>query len=90
MCLNQKAPSKVQYKVSVFKCFTSWLQLGVISLDDIEHNDVMILAFHTLAIIDESIVVHEAATDVICTLLVRLEEAGSPGKILFLKIYSRG
>ena len=50
----------------------------------------MILAFHTLAIIDESIVVHEAATDVICTLLVRLEEAGSPGKIFFFLIYSRG
>ena len=36
MCLSQKAPSKVQYKINVFKCFTSWLQLGVISLDAIE------------------------------------------------------
>jgi len=36
MCLNQKAPSKVQYKINVFKCFNSWLQIGVIPLDGIE------------------------------------------------------
>ena len=31
-------------------------------MEGIEQNDVMSLAFHTLAIIDETIVVHEAAT----------------------------
>lgn len=75
VCLNHKA-SKVSYKASVFKCYTSWLHLGVIPLDEIDQNEVMIAAFRTMASVEESSSLHEPATDCVCTLLVRLEEAG--------------
>jgi hypothetical protein len=44
-------------------------------------NDVMSLAFATLSVIDESAVVHDSATDVVCTLLVRLEDASGQSKL---------
>jgi hypothetical protein len=40
----------------------------------------MSLAFMTLSGIEEAVAVHEAATDLVCTLLVRLEDAVGQGK----------
>ena len=80
-CLNNQAQHNQQYKVNVFKCFTSWLALGVISLDGIESHPVIVEAFRCLSNVSEaSSSIHEAATDLICTLLVRMEtdESMSP------------
>ena len=44
-------------------------------------NDVMSLSFGTLSTIEETAVVHDAAADVVCTLLVRLEDASAPSKL---------
>ena len=82
-CLNNQAQHNQQYKVNVFKCFTSWLALGVISLDGIESHPVIVEAFRCLSNVSEaSSSIHEAATDLICTLLVRMEtdEAMSPNQ----------
>ena len=72
-CLNNQAQQHQQYKVNVFKCFTSWLALGVISLEGIECHPVIVEGFRCLANVGEVSAVHEAATDLICTLLVRME-----------------
>ena len=73
-CLNNQAQHNQQYKVNVFKCFTSWLALGVITLEGIESHPVILEAFRCLSNVSEaSSSVHEAATDLICTLLVRME-----------------
>ena len=82
-CLNNQAQNNQQYKVNVFKCFTSWLALGVITLEGIESHPVIIEAFRCLSnVSDASSSVHEAATDLICTLLVRMEtdESMSPNQ----------
>ena len=82
-CLNNQAQHNQQYKVNVFKCFTSWLALGVISLDGIESHPVIVEAFRCLSNVSEaSSSIHEAGTDLICTLLVRMEtdEAMSPNQ----------
>ena len=44
-------------------------------------NDVMSLSFGTLSTIEETAVVHDAAADVVCTLLVRLEDASAPSEL---------
>ena len=72
-CLNNQAQHNQQYKVNVFKCFTSWLALGVIALEGIESHPVILEAFRCLSNVSGSSSVHEAATDLICTLLVRME-----------------
>ena len=82
-CLNNQAQHNQQYKVNVFKCFTSWLALGVITLDGIESHPVILEAFRCLSNVSEaSSSIHEAATDLICTLLVRMEtdESMSPNQ----------
>ena len=82
-CLNNQAQHNQPYKVNVFKCFTSWLALGVVTLEGIESHPVIIEAFRCLSNVSESSSsVHEAATDLICTLLVRMEtdESMSPSQ----------
>ena len=81
-CLNNQAQQNQQYKANVFKCFTSWLAFGVISLDGIESHPVVLEAFRCLSNVSELSAVHEAATDLICTLLVRMEtdEAMTPNQ----------
>ena len=82
-CLNNQAQHNQPYKVNVFKCFTSWLALGVVTLEGIESHPVIIEAFRCLSNVSESSSsVHEAATDLICTLLVRMEtdESMSPNQ----------
>ena len=72
-CLNNQAQQHQQYKVNVFKCFTSWLAIGVIPLEGIECHPVLVEGFRCLANVGEASAVHESATDLICTLLVRME-----------------
>jgi transportin-3 len=69
VCVN----ANPQYKLSAFKCLASWLQIGAISLENIDNNDVMHEAFRSLANVHESPMVHEAAADCVIALLVRLE-----------------
>lgn len=52
----------------------SWITLGAIPLQGIEHNNLMHFAFRVLSSSNETNAVHEAAADAVCSLLERLEE----------------
>ena len=68
-------PKKVPHSVliHVFRCFTSWLKTGLIRLQEIERQPVMIEAFRILQDTNAESSLHEAATDCVCSLLVRME-----------------
>jgi transportin-3 len=72
-CVN----ANPRYKLSSFKCLASWLQVGAISLENIDNNEVMHEAFRSLANVQESPLIHEAAADCVIALLVRLEDYGN-------------
>ncbi|GJQ77535.1 Trn-SR [Trypoxylus dichotomus] len=71
----------VQVNVKIIRCFTSWVSLGAIPLQDISDNIVVTHAFSVLCYKQESdkhqpIVgaLHDASTDCVCTLLQCLED----------------
>lgn len=71
----------VQVNVKIIRCFTSWVSLGAISLQDITDNIVVQHTFSILCYKQESdkhqpIVgaLHDASTDCVCTLLQCLED----------------
>lgn len=69
----------VQFNVKILRCFTSWISVGAISLNDLGDNVVINRAFEILNFKpqnDKTIsgAFHEAATDCICTLLLCLED----------------
>uniref|UniRef100_A0A6P7FJC4 Transportin-3 isoform X1 n=1 Tax=Diabrotica virgifera virgifera TaxID=50390 RepID=A0A6P7FJC4_DIAVI len=69
----------VQFNVKVLRCFTSWISVGAISLNDLSDSIVINRAFEILNFKPQndkhtiSAAFHEAATDCICTLLLSLE-----------------
>ncbi|XP_065159262.1 transportin-3 [Atheta coriaria] len=83
-CCNQYNSSlhdNIQINVKIQRCFTSWVSLGAITLDDVVDNVVInrslqILSYkqETEAIPPIAGVLHDAATDCICTLLQSLED----------------
>ena len=52
-----------RYKINAFKALTSWIQIGAVTLDNIDKNEVMHEAFSTLGNIQESPTVYESAAD---------------------------
>ncbi|CAH1098691.1 unnamed protein product [Psylliodes chrysocephalus] len=70
----------VQVNVKILRCFTSWVSVGAISLNDLANNVVINRAFEILNFKPQndkhtiSGAFHEAATDCICTLLLCLED----------------
>lgn len=70
----------VQVNGKILKCFTSWVSVGAINLSNISNNLVTNRAFEILRFKPSQDknslpgVVHEAATDCICTLLQALED----------------
>lgn len=70
----------VQINVKILRCFTSWVSVGAISLNDLVDNVVINRAFEILNFKPEDDkqtiagAFHEAATDCICTLLHCLED----------------
>lgn len=70
----------VQVNVKILKCFTSWVAVGAIGLNDLTDNVVIGRAFEILNFKPQEDkyllagVFHEAATDCICTLLQCLED----------------
>ncbi|KAJ8976228.1 hypothetical protein NQ317_009725, partial [Molorchus minor] len=70
----------VQVNVKILRCFTSWVSVGAISLNDLADHVVINRAFEILNFKpdgDKQSIAgafHEAATDCICTLLQCLED----------------
>ena len=62
------------YKLNAFKALKSWLQIGAVSLENIDKNEVMHEAFNSLSNVQESPYVFEAAADCVIALLIRLED----------------
>ncbi|KAJ8927136.1 hypothetical protein NQ314_020409 [Rhamnusium bicolor] len=82
-CSNSYASNwqdHVQINVKILRCFTSWVSVGAISLNDLAENVVINRAFEILNFKPEDDkhtiagAFHEAATDCICTLLQCLED----------------
>jgi len=67
--------SKKRLTTNILRCFTSWLAAGTIRLQEIERQAVMIEAFRVLQDPAANGLLHEAATDCVCSLLVRMETA---------------
>lgn len=69
----------IQVNVKIQRCFTSWVSLGAISLNDISDNIVVQKAFEILTLPHEGDkqipgTLHNAATECICILLQCLED----------------
>lgn len=69
----------IQINIKIIRCFTSWVSLGAISLDDVNDNIVIAKAFEVLGFRQENEkqipgALHDAASDCICTLLQCLED----------------
>nr|CAI5836961.1 unnamed protein product [Callosobruchus analis] len=70
----------IQVNVKILRCFTSWISIGAISLNDIADHMIINRAFEILNFKPQSEketlagAFHEAATDCICTLLHCLED----------------
>jgi len=62
-------------QVTVIKCYSSWLTLGVISLSQLQATGVMGVAVSALGNPSSSPFLHEAAADCLIALLVMLERA---------------
>lgn len=71
---------KIQINVKILRCFTSWVSVGAINLNDLTNSVVINRAFDILSFkpseSKDSLpgAFHEAATDCICTLLQSLED----------------
>ena len=65
--------NRKQLTIYVLKCFASWMTSGVIKMQDIERQAVMIEAISILQDANADYNLHEAATDCVCSLLVRME-----------------
>ncbi len=63
-----------QVRINLLRCLDSWLQLGVMPLQAIESNAVMVFAFQVLSNISAAQDLHEAATDCAIALVVQLEQ----------------
>ena len=63
------------HTISVIKCFNSWLEAGTIRIVDIERQPVMIEAFGILQNANSEQPLHEAATDCVCCLLIKMERS---------------
>ncbi len=75
-----------QYKLNAFKCLTSWLQIGAIHLEGIDNNVVLHEALRSLANVQEYSMTHEAASDCVIALLVRLEEVDNANDMTGLEL----
>ncbi|CAH2013492.1 unnamed protein product [Acanthoscelides obtectus] len=70
----------IQVNVKILRCFTSWISIGAISLNDIADHMIINRAFEILNFKPQNEketlagAFHEAATDCICTLLHCLED----------------
>lgn len=71
----------VQVNIKIIRCFTSWVSLGAIPLQDISDNVVVSHTFSVLRYKQESDkhqpiggALHNASTDCVCTLLQCLED----------------
>ncbi|CAH1174165.1 unnamed protein product [Phaedon cochleariae] len=70
----------VQINVKILRCFTSWVSVGAIRLNDLAENVVINRAFEILNFKPQEDkrtlagAFHEAATDCVCTLLLCLED----------------
>ncbi|CAH1407920.1 unnamed protein product [Nezara viridula] len=73
MCLNNSG-NNPQIQIKVFKCFTSWVSVQAMTLNDVTDNIVVATAFHVLANRMASSNLHEAAADCVCSLLECLED----------------
>ena len=70
-----------RYRINAFKALTSWIQIGAVTLENIDKNEVMHEAFVTLQNIQESPNVYEAAADCVIALLIRLEDQDNSAHI---------
>ena len=61
--------------MTVIKCYSSWVTLGVISLPQLQATGVMGVAVSALGNPSSSPFLHEAAADCLIALLVMLERA---------------
>ncbi|KAK9891693.1 hypothetical protein WA026_015661 [Henosepilachna vigintioctopunctata] len=66
----------VQVNVKILRCFTSWISIGAILLQNLNENVVIVRAFQILDAKNEASLgtLHDAATDCICMLLQCLED----------------
>lgn len=60
--------------VKIIRCFTSWVAVQAITLNDISDNVVVIKSFQILSNYKANSFLHDAATDCVCTLLQSLED----------------
>ncbi|XP_044748390.1 transportin-3 [Coccinella septempunctata] len=77
-CCNHYAGNfheNIQVNITILCCFTSWVSIGAILLQNAHDNIIIIQAFHILdAKNNVSGPLHDAATNCICMLLQCLEE----------------
>lgn len=73
--------NNVQNNIKIIRCFTSWMAMGAISLQDVIGNVIVTYTFRVLSYKQESDrhlsipgALHDAATDCVCTLLQCLED----------------
>lgn len=65
----------VLVKITILCCFTSWVSIGAIQLQNLNDNVIIIQAFHILdAKNNVTGSLHDAATNCICTLLQCLDD----------------
>ena len=83
---NSYSFNHFRYKINAFKALTSWIQIGAVTLDNIDKNEVMHEAFSTLGNIQESPTVYESAADCVIALLIRLEDQDNSAYINHLGV----
>lgn len=62
------------FRISLLKCLSSWVELGIIPILGLENNPLVMHAFMSLEKVDENGMVHEAASDLLCGIVERMED----------------
>lgn len=78
MCLKNGSDN-VQIRVTILRCFTSWITVHAIPLEAIPSSDVITYALQVLSNHMAGSQLHETATDCICVILQTLGEDTSRG-----------
>ncbi|ETN66595.1 transportin [Anopheles darlingi] len=72
MCLMNGNESEL-LRSKILKCFTSWVQINAFKLPEISDSMLIVYCFQLLSNATSSSELHEAATDVLCSLLHCME-----------------
>ncbi|XP_013777598.1 transportin-3-like [Limulus polyphemus] len=72
-CLHTLGVDNATVQTRVFRCFGSWLSLGVVPSSEEHLNSLLNVVFHALVNSNTPSPVHEAASDCICSALFLIE-----------------